>query len=197
MSQLSRKHWILAAMCLAAIPLAAAATAFACGNLAYLKLNRSTARPGDQVTARGGNYNTSPRASAIQLRFNSRNGRVLWEGRPNANGKFASAFTVPNARPGYYVLVTTQVGPDGRPAAGTPGRTPLRVKGASSSRSSAAPLTPFGSAPPDDGGPPQAAPVGLLAGIGIGVLAFGLLGGALAVVRLGRRRRVDVARSVS
>lgn len=195
--QMDRRHGVLAAVLVLAIPLAVAATAFACGSLATLKLNRATAPVGADVKAVGGNYNSSPRASTVQLRFNGRNGEVLWEGRPNAKGRLASTFAAPDARPGYYVIVATQTGPDGRPAAGTPGRTPLRIKRAASrSKSSAVvPAVPFASPPMGNGpSPPAVAPATVLA---IGLLALGLLGGGVAVMRAGRRRRLDVARTHS
>src|SRR5829696_993716 len=181
---MKRKHGVLGAVLMLAIPLAVAATAFACGSLATLKLNRATARAGDQVQARGGNFNSSPRASTVALRFNSRNGRVLWEGRPAAHR-------------GFYLIVATQTGPDGRPAAGTPGRAPLRLKRrAKSSRSSATPAAPW-AAPPGGGDPqaPQGAPVGTLTAVALGLLPLALLGGGL--VRMARRRRLTVARSAS
>ena len=196
MRQLNRKHGVLAAVAMLAIPLAIAATAFACGSLATLKLNRATARAGDQLAASGGNYNTSPRASTVQLRFNSRNGRVLWEGRPNSNGRISAAFSVPQARAGYYMILTTQIGPDGRAVAGTPGRAPLRIKGASAAKAAAAAPAAW-AALPGDGPTAQGGPVGLMPALAIAALAFGLLGGALAVVRTARRRSVHVARSVS
>jgi hypothetical protein len=176
---------VLAAVLTAAIPLAVVATAFACGSLATLKLNRATAAAGDPVTARGGNFNSSRNASAVQIRFNGRNGRILWEGRPTANGRLTATFDAPAARPGYYVIVATQTGPDGRPAAGTPGRAPLRIRGAASSRaSSAAPAAPW-AAPPGGGGP-TAPPFALAAG---GVLALVLFTGVLALAHSARRRR--------
>jgi hypothetical protein len=196
--QMNRKHGVVAAVVALAIPLAVVATAFACGSLATLKLNRASATAGAEVKAVGGNYNTSPRASTVQLRFNGRNGRVLWEGRPNSNGRLNALFAAPDARPGYYVVVATQTGPDGRPAAGTPGRAPLRLKRASrSSRySGAVPGAPW--VPPGGGSPPaDAAPVAPLTLAGFGLLAAGLLGGGVALARLGRRRRLDVARSAS
>jgi hypothetical protein len=194
--QMDRRHGVLAAVVVLAIPLAVAATAFACGSLATLKLNRATAPVGADVKAVGGNYNSSPRASTVQLRFNGRNGRVLWEGRPSADGRLTGTFAAPDARPGHYVIVATQTGPDGRPAAGTPGRTPLRItRAAASSKSEAAvPAAPFASPPADGPPPPAIAPVTVLA---IGLGSLGLLGGGIAVVRTGRRRRLDVARSSS
>ena len=191
------KYGALAAIVMLAIPLAVAATAFACGNLATLKLDRGSARPGAQVVARGGNYNSSPNASPVQIRFNSRVGRILWEGRPGADGRLRASFAVPAAKPGYYVILGTQTGPDGRPAAGTPGRVPLRIRKAKRSTSaSALPAAPLAS-PPGADGPPPAASVPVVAGLGIGLAALGLLGGGFALARTARRRRVDVVRSLS
>ena len=194
---MDRRHGVLAAVVVLAIPLAVAATAFACGSLATLKLNRATAPVGADVKAVGGNFNSSPRASTVQLRFNGRSGRVLWEGRPDTDGRLTGTFAAPDARPGYYVIVATQTGPDGRPAAGTPGRSPLRIKRAAASSKSAAavPAAPFASPPSGDGpSAPAVAPVTVLA---VGLLSLGLLGGGVAVMRTGRRRRPDVARTPS
>jgi len=196
---MNRKHGVLGAILVLAIPLAVAATAFACGSLATLKLDRATARAGDQVQARGGNFNSSPRASTVQLRFNGRSGRVLWEGRPNQNGRFTATFAAPSVRRGYYVVLATQTGPDGRPAAGTPGRAPLRVQRARSSSSSAT-TPPAWTAPAAGGGPrgPEAAAISTRAAVGIGLVTLVLLGGAVLVrTRTARRRRFDVARSIS
>lgn len=193
---MTRKHGVLAALAMLAVPLVVAATALACGSLATLKLNRATAAAGDQVQARGGNFNTSPRASTVQLRFNSRNGRVLWEGRPGPNGRFTATFAMPAARRGYYVVLATQTGPDGRPAAGTPGRAPIRLRRRATSSASAAPASPW--APPAGGSP--SGPGGGLSLVtvvpgGLGLLA--LVGGLLGLRRAARRRRIDVARPVA
>jgi len=182
------KHGVVAVVALLAIPLALAATAFACGSLATLKLNRATAPVGGEVKAVGGNFNSSPRASTVQLRFNGRNGKVLWEGRPAASGRLAGTFAAPAAAPGYYVIVATQTGPDGRPAAGTPGRAPLRIKRAAAGSKSAAavPAVPFAAPATGDGPPPAVTPVTVLA---IGLLGLVLLGGGFGVLRLARHRR--------
>lgn len=180
---MQRKHWFLVGICALALPLAVVATAFACGSLATLKLNRATATPGVEVAAVGGNFNSNPKASAVQLRFNGRNGRVLWEGRPAANGRFKASFTVPSAAAGQYIIVATQTGPDGRPAAGTPGRAPLKMVKKSRSSTAVAPWAPPG------GGPaaPEASPVPAPLVAGIGLLAVALLGAGVAL--LGRRSR--------
>jgi hypothetical protein len=185
---MKRKHGVVVVVALLAIPLAVAATAFACGSLATLKLNRATATAGANVKAVGGNFNSSPRASTVQLRFNGRNGQILWEGRPATSGRLIGTFAVPDARPGYYVIVATQTGPDGRPAAGTPGRAPLRIKRAAASSKSAAaiPAAPFAAPTGGDGPPPAVRPVTVLA---IGLVGLALLGGGLGLGRLARHRR--------
>ena len=83
-------------------------------------------------------------------------------------------------KPGYYIVVATQTGPNGRAASGTPGRAPLRVaaRRASSSTVVVAPA-------PTGGGTagPQALPVGL------GLSAFMLVGGLMTLAV--RRRRSE------
>jgi hypothetical protein len=184
-----RRFWVLAGVCGLGVPLAIVATAFACGSLATLKLNRATATAGAQVKAVGGNYNTNPSASPVQLRFNGRNGRVLWEGRPSSSGRIAATFPAPTAKAGYYVILATQIAPDGRPVAGTPGRAPLRMRRRSRSRSSSAAAV-WASAPPA-GSPPAASgsPLPILVGLGGGLLLLGLLGGGIALLGAGHRHR--------
>jgi hypothetical protein len=196
---MNRKHGVLAAVLVLAVPLAVVATAFACGSLATLKLSRAAAKPGDQIFASGGNFNSSPRASTVQLRFNSRSGAVLWEGRPNPNGRLGGSFAAPAARPGHYVIVATQIGPDGRPAAGTPGRAPLRIKKAAggAQTSGSVPAALWGSAPGGGGPSPQTASGSLVTVLAAGAVTMLLLGGGIALVSAGRRRRVHVARSLS
>lgn len=193
---LSRRHGVLAAIALLSTPLAVAATAFACGSLATLKLSRGAVQAGGSVGVKGANFNSSPRASTVTVRFNGRNGPVLWEGRPEVDGDIAGRFTAPKARPGYYVIVATQTGPDGRPAAGTPGRASLKIKRkrqASSSSSAVAPA-PLAAPPGGNGPPPPAvAPVTVLA-VGLGML--GLIAAGAGTARASRRRKaLDVRRS--
>ena len=159
-----------------AIPLAVVATAFACANLATLKLNRGAVAAGSDVTAYGRNFNSNAKASTVTLRFNGRNGRVLWEGRPQSNGKLTGAFKAPNVRPGQYVILATQTGVDGRPAAGTPGRAPLKIKGGSAASAAPAPAGPSSPTLPS-----------LPVGAGMALLMLALAGGGLALITGGRR----------
>jgi len=190
-----RKFWVLLGTGALAVPLIVVATAFACGSLATLKLNRATASPGAKVGAVGGNYNTSPQASPVRLRFNGRNGPVLWEGRPTRTGRITASFTFPKVRAGAYVILATQTGPDGRPAAGTPGRAPLRGRVARRTASSEVVAWPGGreGAPPAVGGSPAGTPV--LAGLA--VLALGVLGAAAVLLPPTRRRVLRAARTAS
>jgi len=157
------------------VPLAVVATAFACANLATLKLDHATVAAGSDVTAYGRNFNSNAAASTVTLRFNSRSGRVLWEGRPGSNGKLTANFAAPAAQAGQYVILATQTGVDGRPAAGTPGRAPLKIKGGASS----AVAPPVGS-----GGPTLPS---VPATIGLALLMLGLAGGGLALTGVTRR----------
>jgi hypothetical protein len=194
---MTHKRGVLGIVFVLAVPLVVAATAFACGNLAALKLDQTKVRPGTEVAAKGRNFNASPNASAVQLRFNGRGGTVLWEGRADANGRFNAAFTAPTTTKGWYVVVATQTGPDGRPAAGTPGRHPLKIRRPAGSASAASPATPWAAPPPGGTAAPSGAPVGLVTGIGMGALALALAAGGFAFARTARRRRVPVARSLS
>ena len=159
-----------------AIPLAVVATAFACANLATLKLDHGAVAAGSDVTAYGRNFNSNAKASTVTLRFNGRNGRVLWEGRPESNGKLTGTFKAPSVQAGQYVILATQTGVDGRPAAGTPGRAPLKIKAGSASSAAPAPARPSGPTLPS-----------LPVGAGMALLMLALAGGGLALITGGRR----------
>jgi hypothetical protein len=154
------------------VPLAVVATAFACANLYSARLNTASAKVGQQVSIVVRNVNTSPAASPLQVRWNGRSGQVLAEGRPVGN-KFRATFTVPKAKAGYYVVLATQSGPNGRIASGSPGRAPLRVK---ASTSEALPVA----------GTPGGGPGGIAPTVLTGLLTLALFGGAGA---MGARRR--------
>lgn len=181
-----RRLAVLATVGVVGAPLAVVATAFACANLATLKLDRAGATTGTQVSFVGRNFNSNAAASPVAVRWNSRSGQVLFQGRPVA-GKLRGTFTVPNARPGYYIVVATQTAPNGRIASGTPGRAPIKVRVSSTSSSSTvvAPVT-------STGGP--AAPGGLT--IGLGLSAFMLVGGLSAMALRRRRESTALASAV-
>lgn len=180
----SRRHaaHTLAIVAVLAVPLAVASLAFACARLATLKLDRAGGSPGAQTNAVGANFNNNAKSSAVALRFNSRNGRIRWEGRADPRGRITGSFAIPKVRPGHYVIVATQETPEGRPAAGTPGRAPLTVRGASAARHSASTsAAPIGAT----AGGPGAGPPGALLISSLALLMAGA--GAVAVTR--RRSR--------
>ena len=181
MSRTSRRFAVLASIGIIGIPLAVVATAFACANLASAKLNRAAASPGATVSFMGRNFNSNAAASPVSIRWNGRGGQVLATARPASTGKVSTTFTVPNVKSGYYVIVATQTGPNGRPASGTPGRAPLRVTARRSSSTVVVAPAPTGGGTAG----PQALPVGL------GLSAFMLVGGLMTLAV--RRRRTGLA----
>jgi len=131
----------------AAVPLAAASVAWACGVLATVTLDTRVATPGQTITATGSNYARS-NATAVTLRLNSRNGPVLATATPDSNGRINQSFSVPSSVDlGWYVVLATQVNNNGTQKSGTPGRTTVRVQGSASS-SSAPAAAPARTAPP-------------------------------------------------
>ena len=188
----------------ALVPLALAATAWACGVLATVKVDRSVARPGDTLRVTGVNYepsngatpanNNTPQFTPVQIRWNSRTGPVVGEdtpaprGTPNS-GQIDTTVTVPsNAAPGFYLVVGTQNRlADGTPKSGSPGRTSMRVQGAAAGAASPWSSPPGGGAGVAvDGGPGGPPLLPTLLGV---VLSLGLLGTGLALVGRGRSRR--------
>ena len=118
----------------AAVPLAVASVAWACGVLATLTIDTKVASPGQSISITGKNYANTVvgGASAVTVRLKSRKGTVLTT-VPAAAGKIADTFTVPaSTSPGWYVVLATQSNADGTPKSGTPGRTTLRIQGSSS-----------------------------------------------------------------
>jgi hypothetical protein len=180
LSRSRRKLAVLAVVGIVGVPLSVVATAFACANLAALKLDHAGATPGTKVAFKGRNFNNNAAASAVQLRWNSRAGEILGEARAGAGGKINGILTVPQARPGWYIIVATQTGPNGRIASGTPGRAPLKIRAAASSAAVGAPVAP--------GGGPVAPQPWL---IGAGLLGVALLAGISTIAV--RRRPVRSA----
>lgn len=183
MSRQRRAVHTLAVVAILAVPLAVASLAFACARLATLKLDRAGGRSGVVTNAVGINFNNDAKSSPVAIRFNSRNGRILWSGRADRSGKVKGSFRIPNARPGNYVIIATQETAEGRPAAGTPGRAPLEIrrKAATRSATAAVPAPAAGPVGPPGGGPP-AAPIALISSLLVLAAAAG------AVVAIGRRR---------
>jgi len=175
----------------ALVPLAVAATAWACGVLATLKVDDTAANPGQVLTVTGVNYSSDSQSAAytpVQIRWNSRTGPVVAQATP-VSGRITAQVRVPtNTQPGWYVLNATQYRlSDGAPKSGTPGRTTLRVQGAAVGSSS-----PWGSGPGGgaavsvDGGPGGPPLLPTLIGV---ALSLALLGSGLTLVS--RSRKAD------
>lgn len=149
----------------AALPLAVASVAWACGVLATLTLDKKVAAPGQALTATGRNYanTTEGGASPVAIRLKSRSGQVL-STVAASNGKIEDTFTLPaNTSPGWYVVLATQTTATGTQKSGTPGRTTLRVQSASKS-AEVVPAAPWGSS---NGGSGSQSPLVLILAAGL------------------------------
>jgi hypothetical protein len=99
------------------------ATVFACANLATLNLSVGAARPGTMVTFTGASF-AVPRASTgltptpVVVHWQWEDGPVIAEVVPDRYGSISAQFTVPETRPGTYIIVATQKTP--RRPAGAP-----------------------------------------------------------------------------
>jgi hypothetical protein len=166
----------------AALPLAVASVAWACGVLSTLTIDKKVASPGQSITISGKNYaNTvAGGASPVTVRLKSRKGAVLTTVAATA-GRISDTFTIPaSVSPGWYVVLATQSNADGSPKAGTPGRTTLRIQG--SSTASAVPAAaPWSSSPPSG---PAASHATAGSGSGGGPLPAILLASALSLMML-------------
>lgn len=99
------------------------ATAYACANLATINLSVGSGRPGTAVTFTGSAF-AVPRASTgraptpVVVHWQWEDGPVLAEVVPDRYGTISASFTVPDARPGTYIIIATQETP--RPVPGAP-----------------------------------------------------------------------------
>jgi hypothetical protein len=99
------------------------ASAFACANLATLNLSTGAGRPGTTITFTGAGF-AVPRASTgltptpVVVHWQWEDGPVIAEVVPDRYGSISAQFTVPETRPGTYIIVATQKTP--RRPAGAP-----------------------------------------------------------------------------
>jgi hypothetical protein len=193
-----KRRFGLFLMVAAAVPLAVASVAWACGVLATLTLDTKVASPGQAISATGKNYGVSTPAtdttparvfSDVTVRLRSRTGTVLASSAPTAGGRFATTFTVPaGLSPGWYVVLATQNNADGTPKSGTPGRTTLRVQGSASGATTPA-GAPWSSSPPSAPAAQTSSGSQSMLPLAIGTLLSltMLAGGWMLVARKGRR----------
>ncbi len=98
------------------------ASAFACANLATLNLSTGSGRPGTTVTFTGASF-AFPRASLgveptpVVVHWQWEEGPVIAEAVPDRYGTISASFTVPEARPGTYIIIAAQRTPRVTPGA--------------------------------------------------------------------------------
>ena len=179
---LKRKGALLFAA-VAAASVFVGATAFACTNLATLNLSSTAGKAGDVVTVTGSSF-SAPRGDApalpVQLKWNGVDGAVLAEAVPDRAGNISATFTVPEAQPGYYVLVGVQKDARGVDTYGTPARISYQILGANGQSVVAPPSAAAAATLPSE--PSSTGIIALT--VALGVLGLGLFGaGFVAFVR--------------
>ena len=98
------------------------ASAFACANLATLNLSTGSGRAGTTITFTGAGF-AVPRASTgltptpVAVHWEWEDGPVIADVVPDRYGSISAQFTVPETRPGTYIIVATQKTPRRAPGA--------------------------------------------------------------------------------
>lgn len=139
----------------------AAATAFACTNLATITLSSAAGHPGDKLTLVGTSFPV-PRASAnsaptpVAIHWRASDGPVLATAVPDRAGTISATFEVPPSEPGNIIIVATQrrtVENADNPSvtvtvdeAGTPARTTFRILAPGEATPTSTPFDDFGGA---------------------------------------------------
>lgn len=165
---------------LGVLALSAGVTAFACTPSNLVSLSTPTGHPGTAVSVNG----TVLSANEVILRWNDSDGPVLGRVLPEG-GKFSASFTVPEAAPGYYVVVAAQHDAMGNE---TVARAAFQLVGPAGE---IAPTRAFAETPAFEE-PASGAPVAVALLLGVAGLSLSGAGGLIAV-RQARRRQVAVA----
>jgi hypothetical protein len=173
--------------------LLAASAAWACTNLATLNLSQAAGTSGQSITVTGSSFHvasTGP-ATPVVLHWNGAAGPVLATVNPDATGNITATITIPDAQPGYYVLVATQQ-TNGQDAYGTPARAAYQIL-APGQRAAVTPNAVQGGTVA-----PATSSTGVLAlTIALGVVGLALFGaGVGAFARQARRREVAATETV-
>lgn len=130
------------------------AAAFACTNLATVILSAGRGHPGNVITLTGASFiyprpSTGLSPTPVVVHWQNENGPVLAEATPDRFGSISASFTVPEAGPGIYAIVATQLtsrvpagaAPDAPPVvspeAGTPARSSFEILAAGVSATAA------------------------------------------------------------
>ena len=184
------KTSLLVAAAAASLAVLGGAAAFACTNLATLTTSTPSTKAGTAVTLTGSSFAAPTEGAApspVLIHWSKVDGPVLASLVPDAGGSVAGSFNVPDAAPGHYVVVATQVDDKGKNQFGTPARTAIEIVGPGG-ESVPAPVTqPATSSSSNDSG--SSVPLTLL--VALAVVAVGVFAAGLAAIqneRGGRRR---------
>jgi hypothetical protein len=171
--------------------------AWACTNLATLNLSSASGTPGSAVTITGSSFAApssggigASAATPVQLHWNSVTGNVLTTVVPDQVGNISATVKVPQAQPGYYTIVGTQITKSGTNEYGTPARASFQV--ISPGQRPTAVANAFQPASFGSSSPSSTGVIALTVALGVAGLAlFGAAAGAFA--RQTRRQRVPAA----
>lgn len=171
----------------------AASAAWACTNLATLNLSNASGTSGQSITVTGSSFKVASTGAQtpVALHWNGATGPVLATVSPDATGNISATVTIPDAQPGYYVLVATQQ-VNGQDAYGTPARAAFQIL-APGQRPAVTPNAVQGGSVST-----STSSSGVLAlTVGLGVLGLALFGaGVGAFARQARRRDVPVTEQI-
>ena len=181
------------------------ASAFACASLATLNLSIGSGRPGTTITFTGAGF-AVPRASTglaptpVVVHWEWEDGPVIAEVVPDRYGSLSAHFTVPEARPGTYIIVATQKTPRRAPGApeelapvyfaepGTPARASFEVLAPGAAVGDRNPVVE--SADGSDSQGQLDATVWIVLTAAVGAVAMSLFGGGLiAFIHQSRKSR--------
>ena len=175
-------------------------TAYACTNLASLNLSSAAGRPGDPITITGSSFNTicvcgsQVPPTPVKIRWHGIKGEVLAEMMPDKAGTISASFTVPDVKPGYYVIVATQYDETYKiDAAGTPARATFEVLTSTGQSVVGADAVMTGSPTTDE----SVSSTLVVLTVASGVLGLALFaGGSIVVIRQVSTRRRPVPATV-
>ncbi len=123
---LRRVRPVCLAVAMTVAPIAMASIAWACTAVAEFRTESSSVEQGADVRGSGEGFSGSAVGDA-EIRLDSEDGALLWQGRPDDAGGINFVFTMPDVEPRSYVLMAVQREADGTPVYGTPARTTIEV----------------------------------------------------------------------
>jgi hypothetical protein len=184
----SRRITLLAGAAVAAAVVLGGAAAFACTNLATITTSAPNAKAGGAITITGSSFAAPSEGqppAPVAVHWNKIDGPVLTTLTPDATGAVSGSFTLPEASPGHYVVIATQVDEEGEAQFGTPARVALEILGPSGASSAPAPAAATATSSSSSGSD-SSVPMALL--VILGVVAVGAVAAGLASFRNGTSR---------